>query len=515
VTPASTQLLVVAPARELDRPGGEVRGDAGGLSPEEREVLDWLALARLSGWPAAVGGPAAGAERWIVLACDPEELSADDVALLGSRLDEPLVVVARAAGPGDPLAALAGAARATASFEGRQLEWHGPGPAVRWTAREPVTTALEPLAADCQTWATLDGAPLVCARRVGAGVVVTLGFHPSRARDADGAVTAILRRALVSGAPAAWLDLGDTLVLRMDGTGGPPSLDERGWETLFAELRARRARLSVAYAPDARSDGAAAAALTTLRTEGLGEVELHGRTDAGPQATARSAHPLELGLGQLQRLFGVRPTTFVPAGDRFGPEDVEAAFRLGFSFVESYRLALRDGDRFLWTGHVPAPYLDLAAPEWLLAGLPVVGSFRDGDVAVNGIEWLRRHLDAWAAAGAARLIDFRKLASALALDLELGERDGRQLLTVTTREDAPQPLRPIPIRVVGVESDVLDVLLDGRGLALPVRRRGSGARVLLPARAWTTSEAAVRDRDPLDAERRAVGRERAGRRAGG
>jgi hypothetical protein len=95
------------------------------VRPEEREVLDWLALARLSGWPAAVGDPAAGAERWIVLACDPEELSADGVALLCSRLDEPLVVAARAAGPGHPLAALAGAARPRA--RGR-LATRAPGP---------------------------------------------------------------------------------------------------------------------------------------------------------------------------------------------------------------------------------------------------------------------------------------------------------------------------------------------------------------------------------------------------
>ena len=521
---SATQLLVVPSPRE-QAVSGSVWGDAGWSPPEEREALDWLTLARLSGWSATLGGPAAEAARWIVVARDPDELTPEDVAALRSRLDEPLVVVARAASRAHPLAALAGAARA-AAVEGRALEWCGRGPALRGSTREPVETALEPTAPECEVWATLDGKPLVCARRVGAGVFVTIGFHPSRARDADGAVTAILRRVLVDGAPspAAWLDLECTLVLRMDEPGWAPggrlspTLGEPEWDAVGAELLRREARLSVVYAPgrlgegangngEAGDSGPEVAAIAALRTAGLGEVELHGRLDADPD--------LERDVAALQRAFGVRPTTFVPPGDRFGAPDVEAALRLGFSFVESYSLALRDGDRFLWCRHVYAPYLDLASPEWLAAGLPVVGTFHDGDVASNGIEWVRRHLDAWAHAGVERLIDFRELAAALALDVDLREREGRPVLTVTTREDGPQPLRPIPIRLEGVSGAELDVRLDGRELTLPVARRDGEARVELPApKGCRTLEAAVRDRDPLDAERAPVGRERTRRRAG-
>ncbi len=566
MSPAVPQLLVVASGRE--RVTGAALGHGGWLPPEDREALDWLALARLSGWPASVGEPTAAASRWIVLARDPEELGSDEVDALRLRLDEPLVVVARAARPAHPLASLAGAARATANLEGRALEWRGPGPVARWSAREPVATALD--ATDCETWATLDGRPLVCARRVGAGVVVTLGFHPSRARDADGAVTAILRRALVHAtpAPAAWLDLERTLVLRMDDPGGAqnvhangwlyPKLGEREWQAVRAELRRRDARLSIAYTPgwvddgdDGRGrlfvDGRPAAreagavldsprvryegangnphtsdygselrGIAALRAAGLGDVELHGHTHIHPDVAAwlhapdqhdeigwyrefgrpaaaaigeRGAgrHPLELGLAALRRIFGRRPTTFVPPGDQFHDADVETALRLGFSLVESYYLAIRDGDRFLWCQHVCAPYLDLASPDWLTAGLPVVGYFHDNDVSPGGVGWMRGHLDAWADAGVERMIDFRELAAALALDLDVREREGRPVLTVTSRPGAPRPVRPVPVRLAAADVGAeIDVEIDGvPGPRLTVRRDDGHLRAAIPTQAWS------------------------------
>jgi hypothetical protein len=212
------------------------------------------------------------------------------------------------------------------------------------------------------------------------------------------------------------------------------------------------------------------------------------REFGGPPAAAitereSGEHPLELGLAALERIFGARPTTFVPPGDQFHDADVETALGLGFSFVESYYLALRDRDRFLWCQHVCAPYLDLAAPEWLTAGLPVVGYFHDNDLSPDGAGWMRDRLDEWTAAGVERMIDFRELAGALGLELEPIERGGRPLLSVTTREGEPAPVRPVPVRLDGWDGPELDVLLDGRELTLPIERRGGEARVALPAAA--------------------------------
>jgi hypothetical protein len=122
---------------------------------------------------------------------------------------------------------------------------------VRGTAREPVATALELTAADCETWATLDGEPFVCARRVGAGRVVTLGFYPQpRARRR--------RRDHGDPPPHARLRVADGVARprgrgHLDEPGDSASLEEREREVLSAELRGRAASVSVAYAPGARA----------------------------------------------------------------------------------------------------------------------------------------------------------------------------------------------------------------------------------------------------------------------
>src|SRR5438034_1177388 len=77
----------------------------------------------------------------------------------------------------------------------------------------------------------LDGATGIAARPVGRGAVATLGFHPSEARDQDGAGTALVRHLLIwgAGAPVAWHELEGSLVLRMDDPGGAQNVHLRGW----------------------------------------------------------------------------------------------------------------------------------------------------------------------------------------------------------------------------------------------------------------------------------------------
>ena len=129
--------------------------------------------------------------------------------------------------------------------------WTGPGPAAAWQARSALTFSLELTAADTEAWATLDGAPCVAARRIGRGAVATVGFHPSEARDEDGAATALLRHLLVAAAaePVAWHDFSGTLLLRMDDPGGAqnvhwkewcyPKLGQHAWAEIADDLRMR------------------------------------------------------------------------------------------------------------------------------------------------------------------------------------------------------------------------------------------------------------------------------------
>jgi len=118
-------MLLVADERELPS-DARVWGTGGWLPPDQREALDWLTLARFSGWdvniarrlPAESAGVDTGT-RWIVIACDPDALSEQDVARLTTWLiREAIVVVAEhyELAPPDDVAPIAGAAQRNPSI---------------------------------------------------------------------------------------------------------------------------------------------------------------------------------------------------------------------------------------------------------------------------------------------------------------------------------------------------------------------------------------------------------------
>ena len=146
------------------------------------------------------------------------------------------------------------------------------------------------------------------------------------------------------------------------------------------------------------------AGIQDLRRAGTGEVELHGYTHMHPDRAQWMAspdryederwyrefgaeaarhyidlpldrHPLQLGMQQIERWFGTRPSTLIFPGDEWTDASMEVALDLGLDLISSYYLALRHADRFCWAIHVCAPYLDLPQPDWFDAGLPVVGYF--------------------------------------------------------------------------------------------------------------------------------------------
>ncbi len=290
-------MLLIAAERELAR-ARRIWGSGGWVIPEEREALDWLALGRLLGWEVALAsadrpaGAFAG-QRWIVAALDPDWLSEEVVAQLGALLRaEPVVLIARAGASDGALARLAGAARSGERFAGRELRWRGPGAPSQQRARVDVDCERLSLAPGTEVWAALEGAPIAVARASGRGRVVTLGFHPSGARDADGVFTALAKRLLVWGAlgPVAWLDLAGALVLRMDDPGGAqnvhcaswchPKLDEAAWGEIGASLRRHRARLSIAYVAGWMDDGDASRG--ALRVDGRAVARRPGAVHPSP-----------------------------------------------------------------------------------------------------------------------------------------------------------------------------------------------------------------------------------------
>jgi hypothetical protein len=218
--------------------------------------------------------------------------------------------------------------------------------------------------------------------------------------------------------------------------------------------------------------------IQALRLAGVADVEIHGYTHMHPDTDAwahapdrfetwpttswfrefgrasvpaleaRPAHdhPLTHALGLFETYFGSTPTTLICPGDQWTNATLDRALDLGLQLVDSYYLAVRHGQRFGWTQHVCAPYLDQPDSRWFASGLPVVGYFHDFEPAVEGVGWITTWLDRWQTKGARRLIDFRELAAALALRLELTEESGQLVLTIR-RVDGPRAVRPIPIRI--------------------------------------------------------------------
>lgn len=366
-------VLVIAAPHDMAG-GSRVWGTGGWLPPESREALDWLTLARLLGWGVTVA-PANGHvgledRRWIVVGCDPRSLDEETVARLKAAVTNlPVALVLRASDPGTAVARLAGAASGPRQVAGAHLEWRGPGGAWSRRCRRAVDACALAVSPGTDVWACLDRAAVVAARPIGRGVVVTLGFHPSAARDADGSMTALLRRVLVSAArrPVAWLDLDGVMVLRMDDPGGAQNvhsrtwhhqkLDEDAWATIGRGLARRDGRMSIGYVPGWMDDGAPGRGVLTvdgqavtrvagsihpspqvryedraghapgtvhdyrreyrgiqrLRAAGLAEVELHGYTHMHPDRGAWASAPDRYESTSWYREFGRRAEALIAA----------------------------------------------------------------------------------------------------------------------------------------------------------------------------------------------------------
>jgi hypothetical protein len=569
--------MIVVSSEDEFTIGQRILGTGGWIPPERREALDWLTLSRLHGWGVTITTQTdAGFERllseysrWIIISCDPDSLREEFVALLTSYLETaPILVVARPCFPNGNFSRLAGVNKGSNKVKGKQLSWTGPGPSRNWLCCNSLEAVTLDFSNESEIWATLDGMPIVLARRVGRGVVATMAYHPSEARDNDGAMSALIKHLLIWGtqAPIAWFDHGGSFVLRMDDPGSAESVYHRRysipklgiseWASIKRDLRRRNARMSIGYVSGWVDDGDARRGtllvagehvnripgrvypsplvkygllnddsqrtcwdyedeylgIQALRAAGLAEVELHGHTHMHPDSiswskasdrydseywyrelgtpakeviTSRPAeeHPLVQGIGALQQYFGVYPTTLICPGDQWVNDILECALDLGLKMVSSYYLALRDRNRFCWTQHVCAPYLNEPKAKWFVAELPVIGCFHDFDLGRNGVKWFFRLLDKWEDAGARRLIDLRELASMVDRRLYLKEHDGGITLEVES-DNAPEPVRPLSILIRVVDGRIphtVTVFHENTNMARKVQNLGERiGRILLP-----------------------------------
>jgi hypothetical protein len=223
---------------------------------------------------------------------------------------------------------------------------------MHWKLRKQA--AIESIAPgrDCAIWAALDGIPIIAARPIQHGIVATLAFHPSSARDLAGYFTALLRHLLIFGPTCAvqWLDLANTLILRMDDPGGAQNvhsrswahrkLDRAAWRELSEDLVSRGARLSVGYVSGWVDDGDAS----------------RGSLRLGTQALPRCAGEIYPSpLMEYRDLAGHQPGTVHNYADEFA--GIQGLRRVGAGEVELHGYTHMHPDRARWVS-APDRYED-------------------------------------------------------------------------------------------------------------------------------------------------------------
>jgi hypothetical protein len=225
-------------------------------------------------------------------------------------------------------------------------------------------------------------------------------------------------------------------------------------------------------------------AIQELRKKKLVEVEMHGFTHISPDRKAwlhapdrytnnawyrefgpnaiqylkenpPDVHPFDSALQTFQLFFDRKPTTLICPGDVFTDATLEDALNKGLMLVGSYYLAIRDHNRFCWSQHICAPYLDKPEKKWFDSGLPVVGYFHDFDIVEKGIGWFADCLEGWKDAGATKLIDFYELNAALNVYLEINSDKEETTLIIRTHPDFPLP-RPLEIFLFFPDKNIPD-----------------------------------------------------------
>jgi hypothetical protein len=243
--------------------------------------------------------------------------------------------------------------------------------------------------------------------------------------------------------------------------------------------------------------------LQTLRRAGLVEVELHGYTHIFPDREAWLSahdrhssnswyrefgaeavrffvdnpgltHPIDDALEIFGSHFNATPVALICPGEEFTNHVLIKALEAGMMLVSSYYLALRERDRFCWTQHVYAPYLDTADSKWFDSGLPVVGYFHDFDIARRGVDWFGRCLDHWQLVGAGRIIDLNELSAALNMKSAINQAEHGWELSVFTEARHPLP-RSFKLNVFFPDGDVpseISAVVNSERVSLKVLTTG-------------------------------------------
>ncbi len=252
-----------------------ILGSSGWILPEEREEADWIVLIRFMGWQAELISPSMYHEeiiqrkniKWIILTGPTEEYEIIFMQKMASiTRTSPILLICQAPAFAD-LPDVFTCYNTGVSHEGIKLEWKGSGIKKTWELSKPFQSLQLQFSPNHLVVCELDGLPVIVSTNLGKGKMVTIGFHPSTARDHDGSFTAVLRHLLVyeSLSPVAWYKWDNTVILRMDDPGSlevayneiynTTKLTEEEWLIIGKELSKKNATMSLGYVSGWVDDG--------------------------------------------------------------------------------------------------------------------------------------------------------------------------------------------------------------------------------------------------------------------
>lgn len=262
-------------------------GDGSWLPPEEREALDWFMLARIMGWRAKIisteetytDNSKNDVIKWIVVACDPGQLShqTQEWLLQTISLKAMLVIVRCGRSKAEWLERL-GIIFSDELVVGKQIKF------IENDYINNLETNLQSrtfdITGDIEPLLSLDNHAVIVKSIQKESRIMSFGFHPGEAMDDNAEMTSIIKYLLTTYTPStiAWIDWKDTMALRMDDPGSSElvhhniyndckKLNTKNWSDLGEELKKHKAKLSIGYVNGWIDDG----------DESRGQLKINGK----------------------------------------------------------------------------------------------------------------------------------------------------------------------------------------------------------------------------------------------
>jgi len=270
--------FIIISSDKLVSKSKKIWGDGSWIPPEEREALDWFMLARIMGWRAKIiSNEETYADisnsdviKWIVVACDPDELSRQTQDWLRQIISlEAILIIVRCGSYKAEWLERLGITFLDDLVVGKRIKriQFNEGNCINDLETDLQSRSLG-ITGDIEPLLNLNGHVVVGKSIFKESRIISFGFHPGVAMENNPEMTSVIKDLLTNHTPStiAWIDWKDTMVLRMDDPGSSElvhhniysdckKLNTKDWSDLGDELKKHKAKLSIGYVNGWVDDG--------------------------------------------------------------------------------------------------------------------------------------------------------------------------------------------------------------------------------------------------------------------